>query len=479
MADPWSDATGQAELVRSGEASPVELLDETIARIEKLDPELNAVVRPLFEKARRAAASDLPDGPFGGVPMLVKDGLLTTEGDPLHNGMRVLRDAGWVEEHDSWTAQRYRRAGFVLVGKTNLPELATIVTTESLAHGPTRNPWDPSRSPGGSSGGSGAAVAAGMVAVAHGTDMGGSIRIPASACGLVGLKPSRARGTLGPEFGEYWGPTTHEHVLTRTVRDTAGVLDAVAGPGTGDPYTAPPPERPLRDEVGRDPGRLRIGCRTEQREGRGAPHAECVAAVEATAGLLEELGHDVEDDAPAALDDARLGEGFGTMFPAVIARDLERWSDRLGRTVEPDELEPMNRVLAELGRGVTASQWLRGLEAVQAYARDVCAWWEEAGHDLLVTPTLPDLPPRLGELGPDQDGMELLVKVGGWAGFTLPFNVTGQPAVSLPLHWSEEGLAVGVQLVAAPWREDVLLRVAAQLEAVRPWRDRHPTVSAG
>jgi amidase len=240
----WMDATAQAELVRKGDATAVELLEAAIARIDRLDPELNAVIHRLDDKAAAATAGDLPDGPFRGVPFLVKDAVCHTAGDPYHAGMQVLKDAGWTEPEDTVLAKRYRAAGFVICGKTNLPELATSVTTEPVAYGATRNPWDTTRSTGGSSGGAAAAVASGMVPVAHGNDMGGSIRFPSSACGLVGLKPTRGRTTLAPTHGEYWGPLTHEHVLTRSVRDTAGVLDAVHGPAPGDPYTAPPPARP-------------------------------------------------------------------------------------------------------------------------------------------------------------------------------------------------------------------------------------------
>ncbi len=333
----WLDATGQAELIRRGDTTPLELVDAAIARIEDLDPRLNAVIIPLYEKARAAAASpDLPDGPFRGVPFLLKDAVAHSAGDPYHCGMQVLKDAGWTEPADTWLVERFRAAGFVIAGKTNLPELATSVTTEPLAYGPTRNPWNPDHSAGGSSGGAGAAVASGMVAAAHGNDMGGSIRIPASVCGLVGLKPSRGRNTLGPDFGEYWAMTTHEHVLTRSVRDTAAVLDATAGPGVGDPYTAPPPARPFADEVGADPGRLRIGFRTTRRDGSES-HPDCVAAVAATVALLESLGHDVEPVALPALDDHRFGESVGTMFGVFVLADL-------------DALEPQARTRADTVR---------------------------------------------------------------------------------------------------------------------------------
>jgi amidase len=473
----WMDATAQAQLVRNGDVTPAELVEAAIARIDKLNPQLNAVIHRLDDKAMAAAADpSLPDGPFRGVPFLVKDGVCHTAGDPFHCGMQVLKDIEWHEDTDTWLAARYRAAGFVFVGKTNLPELAASVTTEPLAYGATHNPWSLDHSPGGSSGGSAAAVAAGFAPVAHGNDMGGSIRVPSSACGLVGLKPTRGRTTLGPDFGEYWGPLTHEHVLTRSVRDSAGVLDAVAGPGPGDPYTAPAPARPYRDDVGADPGRLRIGVRTMRTYG-GESHPECVAAVEVTAQLLDELGHDVARVTLDALDTTDIG--FIGIYASAIARDLERWSARIGRRLEPAELDPMNAVTAEMGRTITGPQYLAATEIGQAWSRQVTSWWAE-GNDVLLTPTMPEPPARLGEISPDTDDvMSAMTSMGRYATFTSLFNVTGQPAISLPLHWTADGLPVGVQLVAAYGREDVLFRLASQLEQARPWADRRPPVAAG
>jgi amidase len=471
----WLDATAQGDLVRAGDVKPIELVDAAIARIEAVNPRVNAVIHPLFEKAHDAASSgDVGTGPFPGVPFAMKDGVCHTAGDPFHCGMQALKDLGWREPADSWLAQRFRAAGFVFVGKTNLPELAASVTTEPVAYGPSRNPWGLDFSTGGSSGGSAAAVAAGLVPVAHGNDMGGSIRFPAAMCGLVGLKPTRARTTLGPAFGEYWGPLTHEFVLTRSVRDVAGVLDAVAGPGTGDPYTAPPPVRPWRDEVGVAPGRLRVGYRTRMRAGDGGrdSHAECIAAVERTVSLLESFGHDVE---PVALDalDAPGAEEYGAVLCAAIARDIERWSGRTGHAITDDELEPHTAFLAEVGRTITGVRYIAAIEAMQRWARGVSAWWDD--HDLLVLPTSPEPPLRLGVLT-DISAAERLSQL---VTFTVPFDVTGQPAISLPLHWSAPtadapSLPIGVQLVAGYGHEDVLVRVAAQLEAAAPWSDRHP-----
>ena len=470
------DATAQADLVRRKDCTPRELLDAAITRVEKLNPELNAVIHPLFDKARAAAdAPDLPDGPFRGVPFCVKDAVCHTEGDPYHLGMRFLKEREWRATEDSYLARRFRDAGFVFVGKTNTPELATSITTEPLAYGATHNPWDVTRSPGGSSGGSAAAVASGMVPAAHANDMGGSIRAPASECGLVGLKPTRARSTLGPDFGEYWGPLTHEFVVVRTVRDAAAILDVVAGPAPGDPYTAPVPSRPFRHEVGANPGRLRIGLRVAIPNAGHDAHAECVTAVEQTGRLLERAGHAVEWSSPV-LDGAF--HGFTAVMAAGVARDLERWSERTGDPIGPDDVEPANWAMAEGGRMVTGAQYLAALEAMNDYSRRVAGWWADDGFDVLVTPTVTQPPPKLGLMAPLADPGEALTLMGEMVQFTVPWDVTGQPAVSLPLHWTPDGLPVGVQLVAAYGREDLLLRVASQLEQAAPWAERRPPVFA-
>src|SRR5262245_40694234 len=474
------DATAQAALVRDREVSPRELVDAAIARIEKVNPRLNAVIIPLFEKARASAASrDLPEGPFRGVPFLLKDLVCHSAGDPYHAGMRLLRDLRWVERDDTYLAARFRAAGFVFLGKTNTPELGPVPTTEPIAYGPTRNPWDRTRSPGGSSGGSAAAVATGMVPVAHANDGGGSIRIPASECGLVGLKPSRGRTSLGPDVGESWGGMTVEHVVARSVRDTAAVLDAVAGYVPGDPYTAPPPSRPWRDEVGAAPGRLRVGLTVRAPAGQFPIDAECATAAREAARLLESLGHRVEESYPAALDDPDAGRAPVHVVTAWTARDLDDWSERTGRRIGPADVEPMIWGIAEMGRAVSAVEYIRAVEHMHAYTRRMAAWWAADGFDLLLTPTMIELPPPLGSFDATPgDPLHGFSRSAAFVAFTLPFNVTGQPAISLPLHWSANGLPVGVQLVAAYGREDVLVRVAAQLEAARPWRDRRPPIHA-
>ncbi len=466
------DATAQAELVARGELSPIELVEAAIERIERVNPKLNAVIHPLFDKARAAATSPaLANGPFRGVPFLVKDAVCTTAGDPYHAGMRFLKRHAYRAPNDSELARRFRAAGFVFVGKTNTPEMALSATTEPLAYGATRNPWNLAHSTGGSSGGSAAAVAAGLAPVAHANDMGGSIRIPASHCGLVGLKPSRGRSSLAPAFGEYWGPLTHEHVVTRSVRDSAAVLECIAGPAVGDPYTAPPFARPLRDELTARPGPLRIGIVTSA-GGRSA-HPDCVAAVERTAALLAELGHRVESVRIPELD----APVIGPWIAPAIARDLERYAALVGEPIGPEDVEPLNWLLAEQGRAMSAAEYVKQSEEAWSWARSLSVHWGR-DFELLLSPTSGAPPPPIGELGPQTPVMELLGRLGAHTLFTMPFDVTGQPAISLPLHWNADGLPIGIQLTAAYGREDVLIRMAAQLEEARPWRDRRPPVHA-
>jgi amidase len=471
------DATAQAELVRRGEASPAELVDAAIERIEALNGELNAVIHPLFDKAREAGSGGLPDGPFRGVPILLKDVFGESAGDPYHEGMKHLRDLGWVSEVDDYLVARYRRAGFVICGKTNVPEIGILPTTEPEAHGATRNPWDTARSPGGSSGGAGAAVAAGMVPVAQGGDGGGSIRIPASACGLVGLKTSRGRTTMGP-LGEPASGLNVMHVLTRSVRDCAAILDVTHGAAPGDPYTAPPPDRPYGDELAADAGRLRVGVMASAPASLFEVHPDCVGAAEAAGELLESLGHGVETSHPEALDDPDYIDRFIARWCAGIAVTLDYWGLKTGKPVGPEGVEASTWALAEAGREVSAVDLLGVLAYQQGSARDVAAWWE-GGFDLLLTPTMGEPPTPLGAFAPDPaDPASVLRRSVPTAGFTAYWNATGQPAISLPLHWSDEGLPIGIQLVAPYGREDLLIRVAAQLEKARPWAERRPPVFA-
>lgn len=478
------DATAQAELVRTGDASPLELVDAAINRIDKLNPDLNAVIHPLFEKARAAARGDLPDGPFRGVPVVIKDHDGTSAGDPCHHGNKLLKDIGWVEPHDSYLVAKLRAAGFVLVGKANVPELGLQPTTEPLAYGPSHNPWDTGHGTGGSSGGSACAVASGMVPVAHAGDGGGSIRIPSSACGIFGLKPTRGRVSLGPDDGEPWGGLVVRHVVTRSVRDSAGVLDVLAGAMPGDPSTAPPPVRPFLSEVGADLGRLRIGLRTGAPAAICATDPECVAAAEDAARLLESLGHVVEPAWPVALDEPESLGTFLTVMATWVVRDLDEIARRAGREVGPDDVEPLTWMFAEMGRAYSSSDYVAAIENAHKWSRQVASWWSGsesggAGFDLLLTPTMAEPPPVLGDLVPPADNpLHGAARATPFATYTAPFNVTGQPAMSVPLYFAASGLPIGVQLVAPFGREDVLVRVAGQLEEARPWADRIPPVHA-
>jgi amidase len=473
------DATELAEKVRRREVEPLELVDAAIGRIEKLNPHLNAVINESFEKARTAASGDLPDGPFRGVPFLLKDLGAYSAGDPFHAGMRFLRDRNWTEPEDSYLAAKFRQAGFVFLGRTNTPELGLLPTTEPEAYGRTRNPWDPSRSSGGSSGGSAAAVASGMVPAAHASDGGGSIRIPASACGLVGLKCTRGRFSMGPAVGEALGGISIEGVVSRSVRDTAAIVDATKGPMPGDPYTAPAPLRPYVEEVGADPGTLRIGVLAKIPGGEHTLHPDCAAAVADVAKLLGSLGHRVEDSYPDAVDEAPdVTPHFMVVWSTRTASVLDAWGQRTGKPIGESDVEPLTWALAEFARAQAAPQVVTSLNFLQGFTRRLARWWSD-GFDLLLTPTLGEPPARLGEFDPKPDdpvwGMR---RCGGYVAFTGQFNVSGQPAISLPLCWNEDGVPIGVQLAAPFGREDLLLRVASQLEEARPWADRRPPVHA-
>lgn len=455
------DAVATAELVARGEASPTDVVSAALARIDERDGALNAVIHRRDDRALSEAV-DPPAGPLRGVPVLVKDIVASMADEPYHAGMRFLAERAYRAEVDSYFVRRLRAAGAVIVGRTNTPELASSFMCEPDAYGPTRNPYALDRSTGGSSGGSAAAVASGMVPVAHGNDMGGSIRVPASACGLVGLKPSRARTSIGPSFGELWGPLTHEHVLTRTVRDSALLLDVVNGAWPGDPYTAPPPARPYATEAVTDPAALRIGVFRAEAIHSTAVHRACGDAVDAAARWLEALGHHVGEAWPDALGDTDVSSAAVPLFAAAIARDLDRVGALVGAEVTSGDVEPGTWFLAELGRAMAAPALLAALDGLWAWTRRAVAWWtpvdaDERGWDVLVTPTMPVPPIPLGH----RDDPAHVLSLGA---FTQPWNITGQPAISLPLGLDADGVPVGVQLVAAPWREDVLLQVAGQLE---------------
>ena len=486
------DGLGLAELVRQGSVSAAELLEISIQRIELLNPELNAVIHPMFEQARRAVAAGLPDGPFAGVPFVVKDIIAMVAGEPQRNGSRYFRD--WVPDHDSELVARYRRAGLVIVGKTNTPEFGLTPFTEPALFGATRNPWDRGRTAGGSSGGTAAAVAAGMVPLGHGNDGGGSIRIPASACGLFGLKPSRGRNPLGPDFSEFWYGLVAEHVLTRSVRDSAAMLDATAGLDPGAPYAAPAQAGSFLGEVGAPPGRLRVAWTAKPFLGESVD-ARCVAALERTVRLLEELGHEVVEAAPA-IDGQRFGQAFMVMLCGQLAADLRMFPLATGKRVRRQDFEVETWALALLGRSLRADLHAAAVTWLQLEARRISTWCEQ--YDVLLTPTLASPPPVHGALRPpswQRLALDLAGRLGAggllkWSGmlgdaarqafsfipWTPVFNATGQPAMSVPIEWTEDGLPVGMHFVARYGDEATLFRLASQLEVARPWFHRRPAV---
>lgn len=466
------DGMGLAELVRRGEVTPGDLLDSAIERVERRNPAINAVVDRLYDRARAAVAAGPPQGPFVGVPYLLKDLGVSCAGSATTFGCALFRDA--VADHDSEIVARLERAGLLVFGRTNTSEFGLSTSAEPRLYGPTRNPWDRAHSAGGSSGGAAAAVAAGMVPMAHASDGGGSIRIPASACGLFGLKPTRARTPAGPDLGEAWNGASSHHAITRTVRDSAALLDATSGPDVGDPYWAPPQERPFLSEVGADPGRLAIAFTARAWNGQPVD-PECVAAVAAAARLCQELGHQVEEARPEWDEVARM-RAFRVISSAHTRALLEARGEAVGRAPTAEDVEPVTWATAEHGRERSAADYARAIVVTHLVGRAIGRFFTR--QDVLLTPTMCRPPHRLGVLdmaNPDAGAFrEALL---GTIAFTSPFNSSGNPAMSVPLHWTKSGLPVGVQFVGAFGGEARLFRLAAQLERARPWAGRRPSAA--
>ncbi|RFU20564.1 amidase [Geodermatophilus marinus] len=467
-----NDAIATAARIRSGEISVREVVEEAIRRIEKYDPGLNAVVATRFDEALAEVDRGLPDGPLRGVPTLVKDLDADVAGLPRTGGSRLFAEARATR--DSEVVARYRRAGMVVLGMTNSPELGKNASTEPVLHGPARNPWNPAYSTGGSSGGSAAAVAAGMVPVAHGSDGGGSIRIPASMCGLFGLKPSRGRVPTWPYSGALASPVTAHHAVTRTVRDSALLLDIVAGPVPGDALGAPTPDRSFLEQVARPPGRLRIGWATAVPGGIPV-HPDCAAAVERAATVCRDLGHAVAE-VTLDYDPAQVMAASGTIMAASLVSTVDRRSAELGRQLRDDDLEPFTRVLLEHGRTISGVQVVEALRAAQE------AGWrlgrQFADHDLLLLPTVAQPVPLLGTL--DTTRPETIYEHGTTFSLcTSVFNVTGLPAMSVPFGTDGAGLPVGAQFVTDLGGEGLLLRLAGQLEQAAPWPLQAPGYAQG
>lgn len=467
------DAVAQAELVRKKEVKPIELVEAAIERIERVNPQLNAVVTPMYEYARERALGPIPDGPLGGVPFLLKDFLAELAGVRFTEGTSFLRD--FIPTEDSELVKRLKKAGLIIVGKTNSPELAFGVTTEPRLFGPTHNPWDPGRTTGGSSGGAGAAVASRMVPMAHGNDAGGSIRIPASCCGVFGLKPTRARNPLGPYYGDLFAGLVAEHALTLSVRDSAALLDATAGPELGDPYWVPPPRRPFLQEVGSKPGRLRIAFSSRAPLGTDI-HPDCIAAVREAAALCTELGHDVAEAAPA-FNGELFWQSFTTVLASGFAWAIADWGRRTGRTPTAEFFEPLVWAFTQRGRDTHAPQFLAALQDLQKWTRDIARFFVD--YDIWLTPTLGEPPVPLGTFKfTTGDPLAVRRRMSAFSPFTYISNATGQPAMSVPLYWSGQGLPVGTHFVGRFGDEATLFRLAAQLEEARPWAKRRPPVSA-
>jgi amidase len=467
------DALGLAELVRKKHVKPIELVDAAIEMIERLNPTLNAVVTPMYEQARALSLGKIPDGPFTGVPFLLKDLGAPYAGVRMTMASAAMRD--FVPDHDSELVARLKRAGLIILGKTNTPEFGILPTTEPRLFGPCHNPWEVNHTTGGSSGGSSAAVAARLVPMAHANDGGGSIRIPASCCGLFGLKPTRARNPLGPDFGDIFSGLVIDHAVTRSVRDSAALLDATAGPDIGDPYWAPPPARPFLQEVGTSSGKLRIAF-TVTAGSEIKVHPDCVSAVHEAAKLCVELGHQVEEVVPL-LNRELVTQSFMVLWSAGCSWTIDGIGMVTGRTVTAAQVEPLTWALHEMGRKQSASAYLLSLSLLQRVARDIGQFFLK--YDVWLTPTLSEPPVPLGTFdSPPENPLQGLRRAEQFVPFTPICNVTGQPAMSVPLYWNAEGLPIGVHFVGRFGDEATLFRLAAQLESARPWAGRKPLVSA-
>jgi len=465
------DGLALGEKVRAGKISADELVQAAIDRIEAHNPELNAVVTKVYDQALEAAKQPVADGPFAGVPFLLKDLGGSLAGVPFTGGSRFFKDV--CPPVDSVLVQRYKAAGLIPLGRTNTPEFGLNASTEPVLFGPTRNPWNTEKSPGGSSGGSAAAVAAGLVPLAHASDGGGSIRIPASCCGLFGLKTTRARNTMAPYLGENLAGGAVEHVVSRTVRDSAAALDATAGPAPGDPYMAPPPKRPFLDEVGTEPRRLKIAIATNAFNGLPV-HQDCTQAAEEAGKLCEDLGHIVEPASPI-FDASQLDDDYNMLFAVGASANIRQRAKAIGRELDPESFERVTWAMMNKAQGLGAIDYVQLLNRLHGISREIAAFFGD--YDLLLTPTLAQPPVPLGHLDMMMDDLDAYVdRLWRFAAFTYQFNVTGQPAMSVPLHWNDDNLPIGVQFVGAYGDEATLFQLAGQLERAASWHGRHPPI---
>jgi amidase len=465
------DATDLAGLIKDGSVTAVEVLESAIDKAEKFNPVLNAIVTTMYEEARESARSE-STGPLAGVPFLIKD-INMVKGVRCSMGGRLWAD--FIPDHDSEIVKRYREAGLILFGKTNTPEVGLAATTESVFLGPCKNPWDLTRTTGGSSGGSAAAVAAGILPVAHATDGGGSIRIPASCCGLVGLKPTRGRTPMGPDVGEGWGSMATGHVVSRSVRDSALFLDVTHGPANGDPYHSPYFAGSYFNEHQLDPGKLRIAVDVSPNS-TGSVHEECTAGIEATVKLLESLGHEVEE-LELDFDKELFGTASYVLVASNVANTLQARAEALGinqLSLEHVETNTMNA--AELGKQFTGQDYAKAMSIIHSTGRLLESKFDQ--YDLILSPTLLQPPVPLGFMDTnDGDAEKYGENINQFWGFTHLYNATGNPAISLPLHWSRDDLPVGMQFAASFGNELLLLQLANQLEKAQPWKNRIPSLS--
>ena len=481
------DALGLAEMIRDGEIKSSELVEITIERIERINPKVNAVIHKMYEEAREKAkkwdnevsAGKHTNVVFGGVPFLIKDLIAEYKDAPMSEGSASVN--GYIGKLDTELVKRHKTAGLITVGKTNTPEFGCLPTTEPKLFGPTVNPWNQNIIPGGSSGGSAVSVATGIVPLAHGNDGGGSIRIPASCCGVFGLKPTRARNPLGPYFGDVASGIAVEHALSRTVRDSAALLDATSGSDIGDPYYAPPKKRPFLEEVGEDAGRLKIGFLTSIPNGWSFEtkiDPECEKAVRDAAHFCESLGHTVEEIKSDDLSYKNLFMHFGVLFSSSTGQIIAYWERELNKKINQDELEPVTWLVYQNAATRTGADYLIAVEHCQRFSRKLAQWFHKGGYDLLLNTTLTVPPIKIGSLAPKNiakagRAIQLMSKL---VAFTFVYNISGQPAMSVPLYWTADNIPIGIQFAAPFGDEATLFRLAAQLEQERPWIDRKPPI---
>ncbi|MHA2288940.1 MAG: amidase [Promethearchaeota archaeon] len=481
------DALGLAEMIRDGETTSSELVEITIERIERINPKINAIIHKMYDEARDQAqkwdkdisSSKRADAIFGGVPFLLKDLMAEYSSTPLSSGSAAVH--GYISPIDTELVKRHKTAGLITVGKTNTPEFGFLPTTEPKLFGPTLNPWNPDIIPGGSSGGSAVAVATGVVPLAHGNDAGGSIRMPASCCGIFGLKPTRARNPLGPNIGDYASGTAVEHALSRTVRDSAALLDATSGPDIGAPYHAPPKKRPYIEEVEEDVGRLKIGFLTSIPRGwsfESKIHPECEKAVRDAAQLCESLGHNIEEINAEELSYENLFMHFGVMSCSGAGQSISNWEKVLNKKITQEDLEPISWLFVQNAATRSGADYLIAVAHIHSFSRKIAQWFHKGGYDLLLNTTLTTPPIKTGSFKATKlakAGKDILL-ISKLVAFTYVYNASGQPAMSVPLYWTADNVPIGIQFAAPFGDEATLFRLAAQLERDRPWIDRKPPI---